>query len=96
MPVIRLRLPSLALVLAIPALAAFVVYLPTLSGGFLSDDYSQLHLFYGADAHEVAARVGKTFVSGVGPPSNQYRPLTMASFAANTAGQRGGSRRPGA
>ena len=23
------------------------------------------------------------FVSGVGPPSNQYRPLTMASFAAN-------------
>ena len=69
--------------LALPALAAIVVYLPALPGGFLSDDYSQLHTFYGADAREVAARVGKTFVSGVGPPSNQYRPLTMASFAAN-------------
>jgi hypothetical protein len=69
--------------LAVPALAAFAVYAPALPGGFLSDDYSQLHLFYGADAREIAARVGKTFVSGVGPPSNQYRPLTMASFAAN-------------
>ena len=67
--------------LAIPALAAIAVYLPALSGGFLSDDYSLLHTFYGADARELAARVGKTFVSGVGPPSNQYRPLTMASFA---------------
>lgn len=70
--------------LALPALAAIVVYLPTLPGGFLSDDYSQLHSFQGADVREVAARVGKTFVSGVGPPSNQYRPLTMASFAVNT------------
>ncbi len=69
--------------LAIPALAAIAVYLPALPGGFLSDDYSLLHTFYGADAREVAARVGKTFVSGVGPPSNQYRPLTMASFALN-------------
>ncbi len=79
-----IRLARLALTLVVPALAAFVVYLPTLSGGFLSDDYSELHLFYGADVGEVAARVGKTFVSGVGPPSNQYRPLTMASFALNT------------
>ena len=70
--------------LALPAMAAVVVYLPTLPGGFLSDDYSLLHTFYGADVREVAARVGKTFVSGVGPPSNQYRPLTMATFAANT------------
>ena len=70
--------------LALPAMAAFVVYLPALRGGFLSDDYSLLHFFYGADAREVAARVAKTFVSGVGPPSNQYRPLTMASFAVNT------------
>ena len=79
----RAHRPSLALMLAVPAMAAIVVYLPALPGGFLSDDYSLLHMFYGADAHEVAARVGKTFVSGVGPPSNQYRPLTMASFAAN-------------
>ena len=42
------------LMLALPALAAIVVYLPTLSGGFLSDDYSLLHFFYGADAREVA------------------------------------------
>jgi hypothetical protein len=69
--------------LAVPALAAMAIYLPALPGGFLSDDYSLLHTFYGADAREVAARVGKTFVSGVGPPSNQYRPLTMASFAVN-------------
>jgi hypothetical protein len=74
---------SFALMLALPALAALAVYAPALPGGFLSDDYSQIHLFYDADAREVAARVGKTFVSGVGPPSSQYRPLTMASFAAN-------------
>ena len=74
----------LALRLALPAVAALAAYLPSLSGGFLSDDYSLLHFFYGADAREVAARVAKTFVSGVGSPSNQYRPLTMASFAANT------------
>jgi hypothetical protein len=69
--------------LAVPALGAIVVYLPALPGGFLSDDYSQLRMFYGVGAHEVAARVWNTFVSGVGPPSNQYRPLVMASFAAN-------------
>ena len=74
----------LALPLMLPALAALAVYLPAISGGFLSDDYSLLHFFYGGDAREVAARVAKTFVSGVGPPSNQYRPLTMATFAANT------------
>jgi len=68
----------------LPALAALVVYVPALSGGFLSDDYSQLEMFHGASAGEVAARAGRTFVSGIGPPSNQYRPLTMASFAANT------------
>ena len=78
------RTRALALTLTLPALAALLVYLPTLSGGFLSDDYSQLHLFYGAGLGETMARVGKTFVSGVGPPSNQYRPLTMASFAFNT------------
>lgn len=70
--------------LGLPALAAFVIYVPTLSGGFLCDDYSELHMFYGVDVREVASRVGKTFLSGVGPPSNQYRPLTMASFALNT------------
>src|SRR5258708_1992925 len=61
--------------LAVPALGAFAVYLPAVSGGFLSDDYSQLQMFYRIDAHEVAARVWKTFIAGVGPASNQYRPL---------------------
>jgi hypothetical protein len=84
MPVERAIDRRLALRLALPAVAALAVYLPSLSGGFLSDDYSLLHFFYGADAREVAARVARTFVSGVGPPSNQYRPLTMASFAVNT------------
>ncbi len=65
------------------AIAALALYLPALSGGFLSDDYSLLHAFYGASTRDVAARVMKMFVSGVGPPSNQYRPLTMASFAVN-------------
>lgn len=72
------------LTLALPALAAVLVYLPTLPGAFLSDDYSALHHFYGADVRETVARVCRMFVSGVGPPSNQYRPLTMGSFAVNT------------
>ena len=77
------RFWSTTLMLAVPALGAIAIYLPALSGGFLSDDYSPLQMFYGVGAHEVATRVWKTFVSGVGPPSNQYRPLVMASFAAN-------------
>ena len=40
--------------LAVPALGAIAVYLPALSGGFLSDDYSLLQMFYGVDANEVA------------------------------------------
>ena len=73
--------PSLLLV---PALLAFAMYVPVLQTGFLGDDFGLLHAFDGCDGAKGTLRcVGHMFVSGVGPPSNQYRPLTMASFAAN-------------
>jgi len=70
--------------LLVPALLAFVMYAPVLQTGFLGDDFGLLHAFDGCDSAQGTLRcVGQMFVSGVGPPSNQYRPLTMASFAAN-------------
>jgi hypothetical protein len=79
------RSSPLWLALAVPALAAFILYLPTLATGFVADDFGLLHAFDGArNVSELAARVAEMFVSGVGPPSNQYRPLTMLSFAVNT------------
>lgn len=69
--------------IALAAIAGLVLYLPALPGGFLSDDYSLLHTFYGASPPEIVSRIATMFISGVGPPSNQYRPLTMASFALN-------------
>ncbi|HEX9302198.1 MAG TPA: hypothetical protein VF959_07600 [Casimicrobiaceae bacterium] len=71
-------------VLLLPALAAAVLYAPTLAAGFLSDDYSQLHAFDGCDgADGLGACVVHLFVSGMSAPSFQYRPLGMASFALN-------------
>ena len=79
------RVPLWAM-LAGPAVAAFVLYWPMLGSGFLGDDFGMLHAFDGCDGFEGLVRcVAHTFVSGVGPPSNQYRPLTMASFASNAA-----------
>ena len=70
--------------LGVPAAAALVLYWPVLGTGFLGDDFGLLHAFDGCDGVGGALRcVGQMFVSGVGPPSNQYRPLTMASFALN-------------
>src|SRR4030095_5020853 len=70
--------------LLVPALAAFAIYVPVLQTGFLGDDFGLLHAFDGCDGVAATLRcVGHMFASGVGPPSNQYRPLTMASFAAN-------------
>jgi hypothetical protein len=71
-----------ALILGVPALLAIVLYLPALPGGFISDDFSLLLTFHGArDARELASQIAGMFVSGVNPPSNHYRPLSMLSFA---------------
>ena len=70
--------------LGMPAVAALWLYAPVLETGFLGDDFGLLHAFDGCDGVGGTLRcVGRMFVSGVGPPSNQYRPLTMASFALN-------------
>ena len=74
----------LTLILGVPALLALVLCLPLFGGGFLSDDYSLIHVFDGVhDAGALASRVGTMFVTGVGPPSNQYRPLVMLTLALN-------------
>ena len=73
------------LMLVVPALATLVLYWPVLGTGFLGDDFGMLHAFDGCEgARGITQCVAQMFVSGVGPPSNQYRPLTMASFALNT------------
>jgi hypothetical protein len=70
--------------LLVPAFLAFVMYAPVLQTGFLGDDFGLLHAFDGCDGANGTLRcLGHMFLSGVGPPSNQYRPVTMASFAAN-------------
>ena len=73
------------LMLVVPALATLVLYRPMLGTGFVGDDFGMLHAFDGCEgARGITQCVAQMFVSGVGPPSNQYRPLTMASFALNT------------
>ncbi|MEO8674399.1 MAG: hypothetical protein ABI569_02405 [Casimicrobiaceae bacterium] len=73
------------LMLGVPALATLALYWPVLGTGFVGDDFGMLHAFDGCEgARGVAQCVAQMFVSGVGPPSNQYRPLTMASFALNS------------
>ena len=76
--------PPWWVVLGVPALAALALYAPVLATGFLGDDFGLLHAFDGCDGAGGTARcVGQMFISGVGPPSNQYRPLTMATYALN-------------
>lgn len=65
-----------------PAVVAVTLYAPSLAGGFISDDFTLLLPFHAArEAGELAPTIAHMFVSGVGPPSHQYRPLTMLSFA---------------
>jgi len=74
------------LMLGVPLAAALALYWPALHTGFLGDDFGLIHAFDGCDGVWGTAQcVGQMFVSGVGPPSNQYRPLTMATFALNAA-----------
>lgn len=73
--------------LVLPALLAVLLYLPVQRNALLSDDHSLLYAFHGANGPlELAGRVARTFVEGVGAPSSQYRPVTMATFAFNVAG----------
>ncbi len=70
------------LALGLPAIVAVALYWPSLAGGFISDDFTLLLPFHTArEAGELVPTVAQMFVSGVGPPSHQYRPLTMLSFA---------------
>jgi len=72
--------------LGLPAVAALALFRPVVGTGFVGDDFGLLHAFDGCDGLTGMAKcVGEMFVSGVGPPSNQYRPLTMATFALNAA-----------
>ncbi len=67
-----------------PSVACVVLYLPTLSGAFLSDDYAVLGAL---DAWLREGRLGSAllskFVSGLDAPSSYYRPLPMLTFGAN-------------
>lgn len=73
-------------VVALPMLLAVLLYLPVQRNALLSDDHSLLYAFHGANgALELAGRVARTFVEGVGAPSSQYRPVAMATFALNVA-----------
>jgi hypothetical protein len=81
----RARL-SLWVMLGVPGLAALALYEPVLRTGFLGDDFGLLHAFDACDGAGGTARcIGRMFISGVGPPSNQYRPLAMATYALNAA-----------
>jgi hypothetical protein len=67
------------------ALCAWAFW-PTVSGGFLSDDYAVLAALskWRAEGHLAGALLAK-FHSGLDSPSFYYRPLSLASFGANFA-----------
>jgi hypothetical protein len=77
------RWRTVVLVLA-PFAACALVYLPTLSGALLSDDYAVLAALsdWSREGHLLRALVSK-FHSGLDSPSFYYRPLSMASFGVN-------------
>jgi hypothetical protein len=76
---------TVVLVLA-PFAVCALVYLPTLSGALLSDDYAVLAAVsdWSREGRLLQALLSK-FHSGLNSPSFYYRPLSMASFGANFA-----------
>jgi hypothetical protein len=81
-----IRGPVGVAMLVVPAFVAIVLYLPSLPGGFISDDYTMLFGAHDASASGNAiAQVARTFLSGLATGSHQYRPLTIASFVASYA-----------
>lgn len=69
-----------------PFLVCALLYLPTLSGGFLSDDYSVVGALDGwAREHRLLAALLSKFFEGLDTPSHYYRPLAMASFGIDYA-----------
>jgi hypothetical protein len=75
-----------AVMVLAPFVACALIYLPTLYGGFLSDDYSVLGALeaWRQDGRLLAALLAK-FGAGLDVPSHYYRPLPMLSFGANSA-----------
>jgi hypothetical protein len=69
-----------------PFVVCALLYLPTLSGAFLSDDYAVLGALSGwAKSGALWAQLLHKFYSGLDAPSNYYRPLTLLSFASSYA-----------
>jgi hypothetical protein len=78
------RAVPLALAMLAPLVGGALLYLPTLGGGFLSDDYSVLGALYAwAGEQRLFAALLTKFVEGLDAPSHYYRPLAMMSFGAN-------------
>jgi hypothetical protein len=79
------RWRAVVLVLA-PFAVCALVYLPTLSGALLSDDYAVLAALsdWSQQGQLLPALLSK-FHSGLDSPSFYYRPLSMASFGVNFA-----------
>jgi hypothetical protein len=62
------------------------LYAPTLTNGFLADDYTYLvSLGWWAQDGELTKRVLANFTAGIDAGSYYYRPLPIASFALNFA-----------
>jgi len=70
----------------LPLALCAALYAPTLTNGFLADDYTYLvSLGWWAEDGEVMARVLANFVGGIDAGSYYYRPLPIATFALNFA-----------
>ena len=77
------RWRDVALVLT-PFVACALVYLPTLSGALLSDDYAVLAALADWSQEErLLSALFSKFHTGLDSPSFYYRPLSMVSFAIN-------------